>query len=370
MSHGFFGAPAPVRAVTSLRTGTAALAVLGLTHASAEWRPRLALYRVGRGPWEGAAPYALWALALGCAVLLLFNRAPRASALGCCAALAALHALAPQLYHNNYYVLWLYLAALALEAPRGAAVSSLVPRIVQVQVALVYALSVVAKLAHPWWREGGAVVRWIVTERVPNSGVVGVINPALGPALRVPALAAATQAGMMALELLLPVMLFRTRWRRAAFVIGAVMHALMQEWLFPQLFTFLMLLGYYAFAPAEDRGWTLTLDPSRAAHGALARALPSLDWRARVRLVEDHTAETLTLTDPAGITRAGVGALWMLAVLCPATVVGYAALALLAPGVTSVAGVPRTLVENLVVIAVGVTGLLPGKAPSHRRGAP
>jgi hypothetical protein len=35
--------------------------------------------------------------------------------------------------------------------------------------------------------------------------------------------------------------------------------------------------------------------------------------------------------------------------------------------VSSLAGVPRAMVENLVVMVVGGIGLIPGKGPSHQR---
>lgn len=373
-----FAAPGSPRALRALRTGTGALALLGLLHAEAEWSPRLSLYAVGREGLSARIPWALWACALLASVGVTLGRAPRLSALVFCVSLAALHALAPQVYHNNYYVLWLFVLITALEPTDGprapwetgtsSAVTNLVPRLLQAQIALIYWLSVLAKLAHPWWREGGAVVRWIVTERVPNSGVQGIVNPLLSPALSVPALAAAAQTAILGVELLLPFMLFSRRWRRVGFAVGATMHTVMQEWLFPQLFTFLMLLGYYAFAPADDRAWTLRLNPSHPLHARLARALPALDWLARVRL-ETSPGAALALTGPSGSTRRGVPALWWLAALCPASVLAYAGFALIAPELGAVAGVPRATLENLVVMTVGVIGLIPGKGPSHLPGS-
>lgn len=371
MSSGFFSAPVDDRAHRTLLTGTAALAVLGISHATTEWTPRLALYAVGRGALADAVPRALVLGAFGCALSLLAGRAARASALGCCASLALLHALAPQVYHNNYYVLWLFLLIVSFEIPSGfhgtwftedlprRSATALVPRLVQLQVSLIYLLSVGAKLLHPWWRTDGAVVRWIVTERVPESGVRALVNPALAPLLSIPAMAAAAQTAILGIELLLPFMLFSARWRRTAFVVGAVMHTLMQEWLFPQLFTFLMLLGYYAFVPAGDRAWTLRCRPAHA------RAARALDWLGRVRCVEDPAAQSLTLTSPEGVTRAGASALWMLAVLCPAGLLAYASIALLAPGTDTVLTLPRAMVENALVIAVGGIGLIPGRRASQ-----
>lgn len=367
----FFGAPTSARVARSLRAATGALALLGLLHAEGEWRPRLALFAVGLDARAAAAPYAMWSVATIAAVGVMLGRAPRSSALLLCASLAGIHALAPQVYHNNYYVLWLMVAITALDGPElhrgpwdveeGPPTSALVPRLVQVQVALIYWLSVVAKVAHPWWREGGAVVRWIVTERVPSSGVRGIVNPLLAPALSVPAFAAAAQSGILCLEALLPLMLFSRRWRSTGIVLGAAMHVVMQEWLFPQLFTFLMLLGYFAFVPVGDRGWTVALSDT---NGRLARALPRLDWLARVRVVRGGR-RGLTLRSPEGRLRTGIVGWVRLATLSPVSVVGYAVLALLAPGVSSICGLPRASLENLVVMVVGGIALIPGKGSSH-----
>ena len=378
MSDGPFSAPADDRTHRALITGTAALAALGIQHATVEWTPRIALYAVGRPALAGHLPRALAVAAFGFAAGMLAGRAPRAMALGCCAALALLHALVPQVYHNNYYVLWLYLLIVSMEVPPGfrglwfldggarALGTSLVPRLVQAQVALIYLLSVAAKLAHPWWRTDGAVVRWIVTERVPESGVQGLVNPLLAPLLTVPAMAAAAQTAILGIEVLLPFMLFSARWRRTAFAVGAVMHTVMQEWLFPQLFTFLMLLGYYAFVPAGDRAWTLRWSPSR--HPWAPRVVPALDWLGRVACVEDPAVQSLVITARDGRAREGVGACWMLGVLSPVGVLSYAALALLAPGTDTVLTLPRAMVENALVMGVGVIGLFPGKTSSHRPG--
>jgi hypothetical protein len=371
LSARVFAEVTPARALLSLRTATGALAVLGLLHAEAEWSPRLELDAVGREGMRASTPHGLWSLAVIAAFGVMSGRAPRASAGVFCASLAGLHALAPQVYHNNYYVLWLFVAITALEptrarSPWGAeaseTVAALAPRLVQAQIGLIYLLSVIAKLAHPWWREGGAVVRWIVTERVPQSGLRGLVNPALAPWLSAPAMAAAAQTAILGVETLLPLMLFSPRWRRTAFVVGGCMHVLMQEWLFPQLFTFLMLLGYHAFAPAEDRAWTLRVDTT--AHPGVARWVRALDWRGRVG-IEPTPGGVLTLVTPEGVTRTGISAGWWLAVLTPASVVAYAALALVAPGVTSLGGAPRAMMENLVVMVVGGVGLIPGKGPSH-----
>ncbi len=73
---------------------------------------------MGREGMRAAAPHGLWALAVLAALGVLSGRAPRTSAGLFCASLAGLHALAPQVYHNNYYVLWLFVL---ITAPRAHA---------------------------------------------------------------------------------------------------------------------------------------------------------------------------------------------------------------------------------------------------------
>ena len=80
--------------------------------------------------------------------------------------------------------------------------------------------------------------------------------PDPGEVLRAPALARAAEWAVMLTEVALPFALAsrRARVRAGAFAVGVAMHTVMHAWLFPQLFTFLMLARYFAVRPWDQRG--------------------------------------------------------------------------------------------------------------------
>lgn len=358
----YFGAPWSGRTHAAMHLTLGLLAVLGVQYMGDEWSATIAVWAHGRSPFALAvAPRLLVALAGVGALLFALGVGWRAAAVVFCASLAALYALAPVAYHNNLYLLWLFvLLTLVAGAPRYSpralvlgdeppAHTALFPRLVRWQVAIVYVGSVLVKATHPFWQGTGGVIRWLTLERVPVLNR-GLLNPLLQPVFAHPAASAALDAGVMGAELIVPLMLFAPRLRRAGFAAGVALHAFMQEWLYPQLFTFLMLWGYYAFAPASDRAWRVSYDPGVPFDAGLARLYPRLDWLGRTRW-EPAPGGALALTSPEGERRAGVAALRGLMVLTPATLVAFATLALAAPGTRQVLTLPRDAVENLVVLA-------------------
>ena len=245
MDHPLSRSPRRDRA---LARGLAALLLLGAHHASIEYRPAFALWSIGRpSPWSWAPQSALFALQL-LALAMLLSRWTRAAAAAACAVIAALYATVPATYHNNHYLLWLLLLLVAI-APTGAAARVDLSRALRWQLSLVYLSSVVVKLAHPWWRGTGSIIRWLATTRAPEANPDALLSRALSPLLSIPWTSQVAELSVTALEVALPLGLLLPRTRTLCVFVGVLLHISMQEWLFPQLFTFLMLLGYFAWSP-------------------------------------------------------------------------------------------------------------------------
>lgn len=355
----------------ALARGLAALLLLGAHHASIEYRPAFALWSIGRpAPWSWAPQSALFALHL-LAIAMLLSRWTRPAAAAACAVIAALYAAVPATYHNNHYLLWLLLLLVAI-APTGAAARVDLSRALRWQLSLVYLSSVVVKLAHPWWRGTGSIIRWLATTRAPEANPDALLSRALSPLLSIPWTSQLAELSVTALEVALPLGLLFPRTRTLCVAVGVLLHISMQEWLFPQLFTFLMLLGYFAWSPADDRAWTLSLP--RAPDARLSRAIDLLDPLARLRVFAAPDALRASLTDPSGRSFHGLGAALRLGLLTPHTVVAYAALSLLLPELRSLGPIPRDAFENLLVaallLAFAATSQhralgLPGRKSSH-----
>lgn len=336
-----------------------ALLLLGAHHATSEWAPAFALWSVGRDAgWVRLPSLALLALH-GLAIVLIVSRRPQVAALGACATLAALYAAVPATYHNNHYLLFLALLLVAL-VPVDLA------RAVRWQLSLVYVASALVKLTHPWWRGSGAVLRWLATTRAPEANPDALVPRALAPLLSRPLPSRLADVATIALELALPFALAAPRTRGAALVVGTLLHVSMQEWLFPQLFTFLVLAGYFAWSPADDRAWTLSLDPAQWPR--LARLVPALDLLHRVRRVDAGSA-AVVLVGPSGARFAGWRAIPHLALLTPVTVVVYAAIALVAPDLHAIGPLGRDAVEN-VAVGLALLALAASVIPGPGRRAP
>lgn len=219
--------------------------LVGLTVAHAlvtEWPRFFALDATGRSPLDAAAP---WVLAFAALLSGLgFAWRHPGYGLGAVLALGALHARVPSVYHNNYYLLGCMVALTALT--RLGRAEGLLRPLLRAQLAVVYLVSVVVKLSHPWWNGSGRVLQLLATEYVPGRGG-GLLQSALGPWLADPGRARFTDQAVMLAEVLLPVCFYLARWRRAALWAGVAMHLVMHEWLFPQVFSVVMLLGYLAW---------------------------------------------------------------------------------------------------------------------------
>lgn len=357
--------PSPTRD-RALARGLGALLLLGAHHAAFEYRPAFALWSVGRPSALALLPAATLFALHGLALAMLLTRHPRASAALACALIAALYAAVPATYHNNHYLLFLALLLVAI-APTSTAAPIGLARALRAQLSLVYLASVAVKLAHPWWRGSGSVVRWLATTRAPESNPGALLPRLLTPLLAAPLPSRLADLAVMSVEAALPFALAWPRTRRAAVVVGVALHLTMQEWLFPQLFTFLMLLGYFAWSPADDRAWALTVADARA-----ARLAAALDPLHRLAVSVDPSAAT-SLIAPDGRRFVGWRVAPWIATLTPHTVLVYAAVALLFPELTALGPVARDALENLLVAAF-LTALalsstravgVPGRESSH-----
>jgi|GEM_PF-1482128 len=368
--------PSP-RRDRALARGVAALLLLGAHHAAVEYRPAFALWSLGRAhPWAPAAALlALHALALA----MLFTRYLRASAAAAATVIATLYAAIPATYHNNHFLLFVLLVLVAVAPSASSAGSPSRTPIdlagaVRWQLGLVYLSSVAVKLAHPWWRGSGEVIRWLATTRTLEANPDAIVPRLLSPILSRPLPSRLADLAVTLLEALLPLALASPRTRRPAVALGVLLHLSMQEWLFPQLFTFLMLLGYFAWSPADDRAWTLT-PPRGADPDRVARALARVDPLARIALAPPAESPRWTLTDPSGHASHGAWAALPLALLTPHAVIAYAALALVLPELRVIGPIPRDALENVLVgslLAAAAVRLLldrgaqlPGRENSH-----
>ncbi len=354
----------------SFQATLGALGLVGVLHALArEWPDVFALYAVGRTPLAAALPWALGALlGLSLGALLLGARSRLAGAVFVLTA-AILHGVAPSTYHNNYYLLvWCVGLTAALGDPayrlgallrgeiapddgRPQDVYSVGPlvRTLQALLAVVYLFSVVVKLSHPWWQGTGRVVRYLVTERAPAHDP-GLLQALLRPLLALPGAPVLAELAVVLTEILLPPGLAWGPTRRAALVVGVAMHTVMHAWLFPQLFTFLMLGLYAAWTPCDDRGLTVRLHPAHRVHGWLQGALGSLDWAGRCRVEALDLPGPLRVSPSPGLEHRGPAAWVSLAARLPVALVAWAVVSLSLPA--TLCGVPRAAVDNAATIGV------------------
>lgn len=329
-----------------LRGSLGALALLGVEHMRGEWSASLAVWSYGREPSAAALAWGLVALAGGSAAAVALGWRWRLAGVAFCASLASLYALAPVTYHNNLYLLWLLMLLAVVTGGRWKGDGAFA-WLVRWQVAFVYLASVVVKLSHPFWQGSGGVIRWLALERVPLAHR-GVVNPLLQRWLVRPDVSSFLDHATMAVEVAIPVMLLVPRWRRAGFVLGVALHWAFQAWLHPQLFTFLMLWGYFAFVPVGDGAW------AARAPAAAARWIQRLDWLGRTSV---SAGEALAVTTPGGTPLGRLASLRALASITPVTLLVAAAFALVAPEVQHLGGVPRAAVEEVALLTLGALTL-------------
>lgn len=129
------------------------------------------------------------------------------------------------------------------------------PRVVQIQIALVYASTVLEKLKGHTWLDGTATLRALGLSNMSRFPVGGVIrrNPIVGNL---------TAWGTVAVEVALPLLLFRRRTRRIAIALGVALHLTIEYSMRVGIFSWVMIVGYCAF---------LTRDDLKAAHGLWRR---------------------------------------------------------------------------------------------------
>jgi len=214
---------------------------------------------------------------------------------------------------------------------------------------VVYLFSVAVKLAHPWWQGTGRVIVFLATERAPSQDP-GILQGFLGPILAMPGMARVAEVGVMGTEVLLPLGLAWGRSRRVALAVGVAMHTVMHGWLFPQLFTFLMLALYGAWTPSDDRSVAVGFDPARRTHTWLRALLPALDTAGRCREMPEPVEGGLAVSPRPGVVHRGPAAWASLACRLPVALVLWALAALALPA--TVGGVPRAVVDNAATLAV------------------
>jgi hypothetical protein len=322
--------------LTTMRRMLGVLTLLGIAYMTEEWHHTLSVWAYGRSSPERWYPYVCAAVAFVSAVPFLFGVMWRFFAGVCCVSLAAMYTIAPTTYHNNLYLLATFLFLFSVFGK-----SSALATLVRVQLAVVYVGSAIVKATHPLWGATGDAIRWLAFVRVPtlNRGVVNVLLQHLVTHRPVAML---FDAMTIVAELAVPLLLFSPRLRRTGLVVGVALHIFLQAWLFPQLFTFLMLWGYYLFVPCEDRAWAVRGSPS------LASVYKRLDWLERTTWTPDTT---LSVTSPDGKTWKGVLACSWLTVLSPALLITFAILSLLAPTCRNPLGLPRDVLEEMFLFA-------------------
>ncbi len=371
------------RTQLTLQFGAAWLMVVGIAHASDDWNRVFTVWALGRPRFFGLAPKALTVTLGATAVLYFLGVHPRWTGLVACGLLAGIYALVPATYHNNTYVLFLFVLVTAAWAhaeytlgwfarggsPAPGDAPAVVPWLVRAQLLVIYLGSVLVKLCHPWWRGTGQVILWSANEHVPQD-IPGWWNIPLRPLLGNPHGAAFADTLVTAAEVLIPLGLLTSRRRRLALGAAVCLHTFMQEWLFPQLFTFLMLLGLYAYVPSGDHGWTVTYDPAHPLDRTLVRLFDRLDWLARTRWIPNVSARDLTAVHTDGTLVTGASVLRLLAVLTPVTLFVWATLSLAAGGTLTLFTLPRPALENMALLVVAlayVPGVLDGVYRAARR---
>lgn len=346
-----FNAPAAPAIARTFQRMTGVWTMLATVAALLDHRDRLLIWSIGRPAWVAQTPYALAGVLIVCGAAMALRRAAFVAGLCAFATMATLNGMLPFAYHNNHYLLSLFVVIVTLgnRWPDTAWTA----RMLRLQLATVYLVSVVVKLCHPWWSGTGRVIAWAVDHHAPASN--GWFNTVIGAALQLPHVPALTDTTITTVEAMLPFALFSRRWRGVALAVAIAMHCTMQEWLFPQMFTFLMLLGLHAFGPLDARTFRVRFRAEVPSERWLSEFYPRIDWFERTAW---EAGAALSITGSDGLLRSGADALRLLALLTPVPLAAYAAFALLLP-------LPR--LEN-TLLALGLVMFAP-LALSSARGA-
>jgi hypothetical protein len=227
-------------------------------------------------------------------------------------------------YHNNRYVLELLAFLLAFTpcdralvllrrphtqpAPERLA-PTLARRLFQAQVSLVYLASALGKLVDPDWR-GGRVLLLRIAKTADVCAAHGITLPSWVLTLLASTLLAGALAKLgIVSELFIALGPWRERTRRAALWLGLWFHVSIELSARVELFGWLMVASYVAFATPE-----LERRRVEVGHTGLARLLRALDW---LRRFEIAVGARFTVTAPDGHRAFGLSAWARLAEALP-----------------------------------------------------
>jgi hypothetical protein len=211
---------------------------------------------------------------------------------------------------------------------------TLLRRLIQFQVSLLYLSSGGGKLLDPDWRSGRTMLLRFQSgfEEAGNAGVT--VPHWLVDFLTSPLVVSLGSKAAISLELCLAVTLWFACTRILALWFGALFHVFIQASARVELFSFLMGVAYVAFVTPELCERTLVVD-ARTRAGRVTKALVrSLDWLARFRIEDQPLAPAergVVVVERGGERRTGRAVPAALARALPAGFLIWPALALFAP---------------------------------------
>jgi hypothetical protein len=192
-------------------------------------------------------------------------------------------------------------------------------RLAQVQIAVIYLASGLAKLASRDWRAGVVLSdrltkhAWMAVEQgIPQRWVDFVAQPTVSSALA---------KGAIATELFLAFALWIPRTRIFALWLAVWFHFIIQVTSQVETFSILMWLVLALFATPDVHARKLIYDPGRALGGIYARLVWVLDWFARFEIKpwepDDIKGHHLVVVRRDGTRATGLRALAMVARCTP-----------------------------------------------------
>jgi hypothetical protein len=251
-------------------------------------------------------------------------------------------------YHNNRFALcllaflcaftpcdrsWLFFRGrahtLPAEARRGATWAR---QLIALQISAIYFSSGSGKLLDPDWF-GGQTMLVRFTDGIEKLAQDGWPIPKWSIGLAsAPWFASLASKSAILLELSLALALWWRRTRVVALWAGVVFHFGIEVSSRVELFSWLMAAGYVAaFVTPELRERTLLIDPSWRFARALQRAVPLLDWLARLKLEMGQGAHPgrVVFVDRGGERATGLAAVAAMARVIPVFFIFWGPLALL-----------------------------------------